>query len=52
LCDSDNNNRGLAYAGSDNTQQAKKDLQTAAQLFRQQGKITDHGKAIQILQQL
>jgi tetratricopeptide (TPR) repeat protein/S1-C subfamily serine protease len=44
--------RGLSYAGSGDTQQAKEDLQTAAQLFRQQGRMTDYEKAMQILQQL
>jgi tetratricopeptide (TPR) repeat protein/S1-C subfamily serine protease len=41
-------NRGLAYG---NTQQAKQDLQTAAQLFHQQGRITDYEKVMQFLQQ-
>jgi tetratricopeptide (TPR) repeat protein len=45
-------NRGLAYAGSGGIQQAKEDLQTAAQLFRQHGRMTDYEKAMQILQQL
>jgi tetratricopeptide (TPR) repeat protein/S1-C subfamily serine protease len=46
------NNRGRAYARSGNSQQAKKDLQTAAQLFRQQGRMAAYEDAMQILQRL
>jgi tetratricopeptide (TPR) repeat protein/S1-C subfamily serine protease len=45
-------NRGLAYAQAGNTQQAKQDLQTAAQLFRQLGRMTDYEQVMKILQQL
>jgi tetratricopeptide (TPR) repeat protein/S1-C subfamily serine protease len=42
-------NRALAYG---NTPQAKQDLQTAAQLLRQQERMDDYEKVMQILQQL
>jgi tetratricopeptide (TPR) repeat protein len=45
-------NRGLAYAQAGNTQQAKQDFKTAAQLFRQQGRMTDYEQVMKILQQL
>jgi tetratricopeptide (TPR) repeat protein/S1-C subfamily serine protease len=45
-------NRGLSYAESGNTQQAKKDLQTAAQLFHQQERMDDYEQVMQIFQQL
>jgi tetratricopeptide (TPR) repeat protein len=45
-------NRGLAYAKAGNIQQGKQDLQAAAQLFHQQGRMTDYEQAIQILQKL
>jgi tetratricopeptide (TPR) repeat protein/S1-C subfamily serine protease len=42
--------RGFAYARSSNTQQAKKDLQTAAQLFRQQGNLSAYEQIMQMIQ--
>jgi Flp pilus assembly protein TadD len=46
------NNRGIVYATTGNGQQSKQDLQRAAQLLRQQGKMTDYEKVMQLLQQL
>jgi tetratricopeptide (TPR) repeat protein/S1-C subfamily serine protease len=45
-------NRGLTYAKAGDIQQAKQNLQTAAQLFRQQERTADYEQVIQILQQL
>jgi tetratricopeptide (TPR) repeat protein/S1-C subfamily serine protease len=44
--------RGLIYAITDDIQRAKQDLQTAAQLFRQLGSMTEYEETIKILQQL
>jgi tetratricopeptide (TPR) repeat protein/S1-C subfamily serine protease len=45
-------NRGITRIRSGDNQQAKQDLQTAAQLFHQQGRMTDYENAIKMLQQL
>jgi tetratricopeptide (TPR) repeat protein len=44
--------RGPDYTSTGNIQQAKQDLQTAAQLFRQQGRMIDYDKVMQIFQRL
>jgi tetratricopeptide (TPR) repeat protein/S1-C subfamily serine protease len=44
--------RGISYGLSGSGLQARQDLQAAAQLFRQQGRMTDYAEARQILQQL
>nr|ADN17540.1 Tetratricopeptide TPR_2 repeat protein [Gloeothece verrucosa PCC 7822] len=45
-------NRGILYAQTGNKKQAISDLQIAADLFRQQGNVTDYQNIRQILQQL
>ncbi len=43
-------NRGVVYTTTGNGQQSKQDLQTAAPLLRQQGRMADYEKAMQLLQ--